>query len=528
SGVHKAFVTASLVTHTGKKAVVITHDEPSAVSLKNDLTAMGLNALLFHTRDYNTTRMTGYSKEYEHKRIDTLSRVLDGAFDVVVMPIDAAVQYTVPPEILSENIITVTGADILDIQQFCDALVCAGYVRSDLCEGVGQFAVRGGIIDVFATGSENPVRIELWGDEVDSLAFFDIESQRRTDNVDVIKISPANEILTPDTPEFIEMLERFHSEIHGKGSVKARAAVAKDIERLKAGIRLASTDKYMPLLYDVASIFDYAQGYTLISCESFSVKERFKAAEGLMNEAIKAMFEEGELCPGLDRFSLRFPDLLSYYEKMGVIYMDNLPRGSFDTPVKELIGISARQIPSWNGSISVLEDDLRALSAMKERTCVIFAGTPKAADALCGDLEKDGFNAIFMSDIPSELPVGAITVLPGSISAGFEYPLPKITVLSHAGRTAVTARKKTAKKTAHSFHSLDELQRGNYVVHIAHGIGVFEGIHKLEAGGTIKDYIKIRYDKGDILYVPVTQLDQVSKYIGPSGDDKPVRLNRLG
>ena len=229
SGVHKAFVTASLVTHTGKKAVVITHDEPSAVSLKNDLTAMGLNALLFHTRDYNTTRMTGYSKEYEHKRIDTLSRVLDGAFDVFVMPIDAAVQYTVPPEILSENIITVTGADILDIQQFCDALVCAGYVRSDLCEGVGQFAVRGGIIDVFATGSENPVRIELWGDEVDSLSYFDIATQRRTENIDSIKIYPANE-LPFKAEELAQKIEDYVKSTK-KLTDKIREFLKNDIER---------------------------------------------------------------------------------------------------------------------------------------------------------------------------------------------------------------------------------------------------------------------------------------------------------
>ena len=208
--------------------------------------------------------------------------------------------------------------------------------------------------------------------------------------------------------------------------------------------------------------------------------------------------------------------------------MDNLPRGGFDTPVKELIGVNARQIIAWNGSFSVLKDDLDALSDRGNRTCVIFAGTRKAADALRGDLIDDGYSALYMDELPGELAPGTLTVVPGCLSAGFEYPLAKITAFTHSGRAAVAQKKRSVRKNANAFHSLDELHRGDYVVHVAHGIGVFEGINKLEASGTIKDYIKIRYDKGDILYVPVTQLDQVSKYIGPSGDDKPVRLNKLG
>ena len=528
SHIHKAHFAAALAADTGRPLLIITPDEAQASRLTLDMRAIGCAAQLYPARDFAFRSTESQSREYEHRRLGVLDKMLRGKADAVVCSAEAASQLTLPPEELRLRTLEVNSGDEFELDFLVNTLVRAGYSKSAQVDGVGQFAVRGGVLDFFAPGYEYPCRLELWGDEVDSIAFFDPETQRRTDNIQTVKISPANEILVPDTPDFIALLERFHSDIHGRGSVKARASVAKDIDRLKAGIRLASTDKYMPLLYDVASIFDYAEGYTLVVSESFSVRERFNAAEGLMNETVKAMFEEGELCPGLDRFSLRFPDLLRYYEQMGVIYMDNLPRGSFDTPVRELVGVNARQIPAWNGSVSVLEDDLRALSAMKERTCVIFAGTSKAADALCSDLEKDGFNALFMPEIPSELSAGRITVLPGSISAGFEYPLAKITVMSHAGRVSSAVRKKAAKKTANSFHSLDELHRGDYVVHVAHGIGVFEGINKLEAGGTIKDYIKIRYDKGDVLYVPVTQLDQVSKYIGPSGDDKPVRLNRLG
>lgn len=262
----------------------------------------------------------------------------------------------------------------MPLESIVKALLRAGYSRSAQVDGAGQYAVRGGVLDFFTPGEEYPCRLELWGDEIDSMAYFDIETQRRTDNIEKIKITPSNEILPPDTEDFIELLERFRSEIRGKGAVKARECVDKDIERIRGGLRLQSTDKYMPLLYDVASIFDYAKGYILCVSESFSVKERFNAAIGLMREAMKAMFEEGELCPGLDRFSLQQSDLLRAYERMGAVYMDNLPRGGFDTPVKELIGVNARQITAWNGSFSVLKDDLDALSDRGNRTCVIFCG----------------------------------------------------------------------------------------------------------------------------------------------------------
>ncbi|WP_419044219.1 transcription-repair coupling factor [Enorma massiliensis] len=528
SHIHKAHFAAALNADCGRPVLVITADEAQASRLALDMKTLGCRALLYPARDFAFRSTESQSREYEHRRLGVLDKMLRGEAQAVICSAEAASQLTLPPEELRNRTIELAVGDEMPLEDIVKALLRAGYSRSAQVDGVGQYAVRGGVLDFFTPGEEYPCRLELWGDEIDSMAYFDIETQRRTDNIEKIKITPSNEILPPDTDEFVELLERFRSEIRGKGAVKARECVDKDIDRIKGGLRLQSTDKYMPLLYDVASIFDYAKGFILCVSESFSVKERFNAAIGLMHEAMKAMFEEGELCPGLDRFSLHLSDLLNNYEQMGAIYMDNLPRGGFDTPVKELIGVNARQITAWNGSFSVLKDDLDALTDKTKRTCVIFAGTRKAADALRGDLIDDGYSALYMDELPNELAPGTLTVVPGCLSAGFEYPLAKITVFTHSGRAAVAQPKRNVRKSSNAFHSLDELHRGDYVVHVAHGIGIFEGINKLEASGTIKDYIKIRYDKGDILYVPVTQLDQVSKYIGPSGDDKPVRLNKLG
>ena len=528
SHIHKAHFASALADDTKKPVLIITPDEAQASRLTLDMNAMGCNALLYPARDFALRSNESLSREYEHRRLGVLDRMMRNEVQAVVCSAEAASQLTLPPQELKKRILEIKAGDVVELGELSKALLRAGYAKSSQVDGVGQFAVRGGVVDFFPPGYEFPCRLELWGDEVDSLSFFDIESQRRTDNIDTVRLLPSNEILAPDTDEFINMLERFCSEIHGKGAVKARATVNKDIEKIKAGIRLASIDKYMPLLYDNASIFDYAQDYTLIVSESFSVKERFSASIALMNENIRALFEEGELCSGIDIFSLEDEDLFLRYETMSTIYMDNLPRGSFDTPIKTLIGVSARQNPAWNGSVSVLEEDLKNLSDLNQRSFLIFAGTPKAADSLSRDLTSDGYNAMFLPELPQELMQGMITVVPNSISAGMDYPKLKLNVVSHSGRTASSSRRLVKKKAKNAFNSLDELHRGDYVVHIAHGIGVFEGINKLEAAGTVKDYIKIRYDKGDILYVPVTQLDQVSKYIGASGDDRPVKLNRLG
>ena len=272
--IHKAVILKSVFDISGKKITVVTQDEASAVELTADAKSLGLNAVNFPLRDYCLGDFSGYSKEYEHKRIDTLSRVLDGAFDVLLIPVDAAIQYTLPPNVLSDNIINVDSNDTINTVDFCQRLVDAGYVRSELCDGVGQFAVRGGIIDVFATGNDYPVRIELWGDEVDSISYFDIESQRRTDNVSKIKIHPANEL--PFNP--IELSQKLNKYLQSSKKLTddQKKYIREDVLALEAGLSV-SADLYIPFLYEkVATVFDYLSDTVKIVCESGNINERLK------------------------------------------------------------------------------------------------------------------------------------------------------------------------------------------------------------------------------------------------------------
>ncbi len=530
SQINKAHLIHTL-SEEGRKCIAVMPDEASARRLAEDISAMGSRAFVFPARDFSFSVSEGQSREYEHVRLGTLSAIIKGDFDVVTCSIEAFMQFTMPPEELHDRTCTLVSGEDFPLDKAVETLIKAGYVRSPQVDGSGQFSVRGGILDVFPPHTENPVRIEFWGDTVDLISYFEAESQRRTENLDQIEITPATEIIFDSYEHLKNKLSDFVTTVKGKGSQKAKASLNSDIEKLSNEVRVSSLDRYLPLAYSyLATVMDYCSKDTVLCvCDSAGVKERGEASVKLLNEEISACFEEGILCKGLDKFSLQWSEVLGVFGKNKTVYLDNLPRGSFDTPVKELINFTALQQNLWNGSVGVLTDDILTFKNKKDKTCVVMAGTEKAARALCEDLEKEGFNAIFFGKNPEKFQAGYVNIIEGSLSAGMEYPHQKFRLVSYGRRTApkkVTKHKNY--KPSNAFHSLEEMRKGDYIVHSMHGIGIFEGITQLEASGATKDYIKIRYDKGDILYIPVTQLDHVAKYIGPRSETNSVKLNKLG
>jgi len=527
SHIHKAHLISSLCMALLKKAVVITPDEAQATRMRQDLEAFGIKAFLFPARDFSFRTTETVSREYEHARLQTLDKMLSGDFDAVVLSAEAATQLTVQPSVLMNNSFEIAQDEEYEIDALALSLLKSGYTRCEQVSGPGQFAIRGGILDFYPPDAAQPCRVEFWGDCVDGIAYFDLETQRRADTLESVRITPAREILA--TNEVLTALIEKHIK---ENRLKADAVkqLNEDIQLMNDGIKLSSLDKYMPLIYPGGNgIFDYAQNCMLFVCESFGVKDKFNSASQLMNETVKGLFQDGVLCKGLDRFTLQPAEILKIYEKQGAIYLDHLPRGSFDTPVKDLVTFTAKQISPWNGAFGALVDDLDSIRNKLGHSSVILAGTEKAAKTLADDLENEGIPSLFCPVIPAEFPARTVCVLPGSLSAGFEYSSAKFTLITYRSKPVSSKIRSASKKSAkHAFNNLDELHRGEYVVHVAHGIGIFEGITSLEASGTTKDYIKIRYDKGDNLYVPVTQLDQVSKYIGPKNDDKPLKLSKLG
>ncbi len=530
----KAHLIHSLCEDLSRRAVVVLPDEAAARKFTadfNEFSGTGKKAVFYPARDYSFNTSQGQSREYEQLRLKALCSILSGDYSVAVCSAESALQLTIPPEELRKRTFKITTETEISQENLISTLTCAGFKRADEVEGPGQYAHRGGITDFFPPDYAEPVRIELWGDDVDNISTFDPSTQRRTDNLEECEITPATEIIFDSDIDLKEKIDIYASQLSGKGSKKAKELLYKDIEMLDAGIKLSSVDKYLSLAYEnPVTVLDYCKDDMLFICESSAVKDKAESFTKLLNEEIKAQFENGVLSKGLDKFALAFPELLNIYEKRKAFYVDTFPRGTFDTPVKSLTSFNVIQTPSWNGSLEVLLDDLRP-SLRNGETCVVISGTPKAAQSLAEALNTEDVRAMYFAVPPGEFPQKIVSVLSGGISGGFKYPKEKFTVISYGkgGKTGSSVRKKRKNyKAADAIGSLDELSQGDYVVHSVHGIGIFDGIQKLEVSGVIKDFIKIRYAKGDALYVPVTQLDLVSKYIGPKDDSKGLKLSRLG
>lgn len=521
SRIHKALIAKSLHEHTGKKIVLITHDETSANELKDDLSSLGEKALNFPSRDYNLTDLAGFSREYEQKRIDTLSGILDGDFGVLTVAVDAAIQYTVPPQVLRENRFVISVGETVDLRSLSEKLVSSGYTRSELTEGKGQFSVRGGIIDIFPTDSEYPVRIELWGDETDNISYFDPETQRRTDVLDSISISPSREF--PYNPEHLKETLKNFSEKSKKLTDKQRIRLENDIEALDAGIEPCA-DRYMRLLFtENNTIFDYLSDALILVCETGNLVERLKNLAWQQGEDVKNLLEEGFLSKNTSDLWLTKPQLFSHFEN--AIFLDNFPRTTYEFPLKELFNFNYKRSTPWSGDINVLAEDISYIRS-SGGSVVILAGEQRAAKVLCETLNDRGIPAVFNAS-PEEIK-GSVTICCGGLSDGFEIPSIHFMLITHRHVASEARRRKSRPKNAKSIGSLDELKHGDYVVHVSHGIGIFDGINRITNDGITKDYIKIKYRGSDVLYVPVTQLDLVSKYIGAATEDGGLKLNRLG
>ena len=528
STVNKSAVMFALCRKKRRPALCIAADEREAQTLCNDLCGMGLRAFVYPLRDYNFLDIQGLSREYEHQRLKVLLKLCEDEADVVIACLDAAAQLTVPARVLRETSLVLAEGREISEERAVRALTLLGYERFDAVEGSGQFSLRGGILDFFMPDAEYPVRAEFWGDEISDLSFFDIESQRRFKKAGEVWLTPSTEIIIEDRNALADKLVREAGGLKGRGSVKARETIFAEAERIRSGVTLTNSDKFMNQLYDKPEcLFDYFARDSLIFLSEYSnIRDRGRAMDYQSAEQLKAGLESGALARGFDRFSLTSAECMEHFKAHGVILLENFVHGSVELPLAEIVSFSSKQLSQWSGSYKQIKEDIGGLLGADSRGAVL-AGTEKAAKNLCANLSADGIPAEF-AEAPKSLSRGRVTVMPGALSAGFELPSERFFLISY-GQAARRPDKKRRrrKKEGEDIYSLSELSAGDYVVHSVHGIGVFSGIRKIDTHGITKDYIKIDYAKGDVLYVPVTQLDMVAKYIG-AGDNARVKLNRLG
>ncbi len=527
--IHKSILINSLCHYKGVRAFCVASDEQKAQTIVNDLCSTGLKALFYPSRDFIFREISGKSNDYEHQRLNILYKMLRGEYDVVVSCLDAACQFTVPPEILESSVLSLKKGVEISVEKCIKALTLLGYQRFDQVDGMGQFSLRGGILDFYMPDSENPVRVEFWGDEITDLHYFDIESQRRIEKIENVLLTPSTEIIIDDRIELADKIVKKASLLKSGNQQKAKETLLNEAQKIKDGLSISSIDKFIGLVYKKRStLFDYLDKNELVFVSEYkTVKERAKALDFQFKETLSEYFKDGTLCRGFETYSLDFNSSMELIHEYSAVFMDTFAGSGYDFPLTELVSVTVKQNGLWNGSVKYIEDDLNDY-LKNGYTIVILAGTKKGAQNLADNLIKLNYPAQ-LAENSEKLSSKGLYVMPGALSSGFEFPDSRFVLFSQGLNNSYKRSRKIRKKNKNGqeIYSLSELNKGDYVVHSTHGIGIFSGIEKMNIHGIIKDYIKIEYAKGDALYVPVTQLDLVAKYIGPKEDSR-VKISRLG
>ena len=526
SHIHRAQLINAL--NSDKVNLVIAGSEAEAKKLCDDINMMsgGEAAVLFPSKELVFTPVDSANREYEYMRVSALARAVHGNCHVICASIEAVMQPVIPVGVLIAAGTELSEGSEIDRDNLCLSLAKSGYQRSEKVEGQSQFSVRGDIIDIFPVQADKPIRIELWGDEIESISEFETDTQRRSDvRLKKIEISPAGEMIY-DCQELADKIEELCKKVRGKRMDIIRENLGRDVHRLRAGEVLAHGVKYYPLVYgDASTVFDYVDGAVLFSDYS-NVMDSASGIFSRYNEDVKVLMEEGQLCKGLDGYCLELSRIQQIAEKKVCLYMSNFVQGGERIDFRRLVSFEAMQTAFWGGELKQLIEDVTDYKVRKYRI-LLCAGSDKTLPIIRQDLEDAGIPCDIATD-DLELRPGRVALMSGSLSSGFEYPENR-TVLITQGRAMDSARKRksrTKRNKAEEIRSLADISEGDLVVHSSHGIGRFIGIRKLEFDGVIKDYITIQYAGTDKLYIPVTQLDMVSKYIGPR-DDSGVKLSKL-
>ena len=512
--VEKLHVLAGIFNETKRPMVLVTYNEIQARKLYQDLKKLIKQTYFFPKKEITSYDYVAQSKEIEYKRIDVLNKMYLAKKQkepiITVTTIEAVMQKMVAKDTLYQNVIDFEVGKTYLLDGIKEKLVGLGYERSDLIENKGQFSIRGGIVDV-GLSEKIGVRIEFWGDEVDSIRFFQISSQRSTEMLKEITIFPAHELIVQDLSEAVKNIqEKYPEEIE-------------DIELIKNGDYISKINKYFNEFYEnQASFLDYmSDEYLLLLDEKSKINQRKTNIIEDNNKLIASLIEKEKFVPeaieNISKFEYNF-------EEKQIIYLEqndsikNIQKYYFET----------REINFYNLQLDLLLADIVTYQKNKKKV-VLLAGNEISAKKLCDILKENQINYKHEQEAENVKP-GEIIVTIGGFSSGFEnYDLNLIVVSLQNNFEEPVKRKKKLSSTFKDSEKIvfADLKPGDIVVHQTHGIGQFIGVNTITADGVTKDYIKIKYRNDDILYVPTNSLDSVRKYIG-GGDNSSPRLNKLG
>ncbi|MBE6726109.1 MAG: transcription-repair coupling factor [Ruminococcaceae bacterium] len=549
--------------------VLLFPDDRRAAKTRDFLVSLGIRAARYPAREYCFSNI-GSSHDTEGERLCVLSSLVgilpeENRPTVITTTPEAVLQITLPPETLKELCVTVDSSDSVDTALLAKRLSEAGYVRVDLCEAPGQFAVRGGIVDIYPPAGQ-PVRIELFGDEVDRLAYFSPETQRFTEPApDRLIFPPVRELFLSDdtklelTTAIRRHLRRIgHSDSDGDSlddkHARAASILSGELQSLENGLELNFADKYLPIIYPRADcLLEYASG-PFVLFDSAQAEERTAAAKALSEQSLSDMAEQYELPPQRDGRWMREFDEILERQTGPVALADSLSRNSPGMDSSGVFLFNTRHIPAYAGNVALFREDLERFAGEKY-LCAVLCSSETEKNGLMADLAGEGWTTVSAEAPDAGAGSGSVSdsagdgggylkyagragapllFMTGEFPGGFSTVMPKFALLDFSREAARPShgrffrQPKRKKSASEAILSYADLEVGDIVVHDAYGIGQYMGIENLTIDGSSRDYVHIRYAGTDKLFLPVDQLDHVSKYIGAGSDSGAVKLSKMG
>ena len=526
--------------------VIVTHNDLKAKEIYEEYKYYDREVCIFPAKDLIFFQADIHGHHLVKERIATLRRLMEGRPTTIVTTFAALMT---PQAVLDprEDVLELLVGDEIDEEALQYALVDLGYEKSYQVESPGQFAVRGGIIDIFDLTEENPVRIELWGDEVDSIRSFDVLTQRSIENLESVRIFPATEFVLSEERirRGVEKLrkesdaqeKKFRDAFQTEEAHRIKTTTAEFIEKLQLRGEV-NLESYLPYFYEEAVTLPELleklapagrqQGPVYFMEEPLRIKEQAEAVTLEFRESMTQRALKGYILPGQMKVLFSGEEVAAKLPKGRIVTlatMDN--RGGYFPPELK-VDLGARNIAPYNNSFDALVRDLTAYKKKGYRV-LLLSGSRTRAARLAQDLRDQQLAAVFSESRDREVLPGEVLVSYGQIRRGFEYPLLKFVALSE---TDIFTGEKKKKKKRSIYHGqkishFEDLRVGDYVVHESHGLGIYRGIEQLEVEGVLRDYLKIEYREGGNLYILATGLDVLQKYASVDGEKKP-KLNKLG
>lgn len=536
----KVHLIYSLGTHTDSKILYITYNEIQARRAFEDFSLfLGEDVLYFPSKEIMLYNVEARSNDFVYQRVKSLLKCVQGAYKCIVMPVEALVQLISPADLFTSGIFTFETGKQVDLESLISKLVLYGYERVDIVEGKAQFAIRGGIIDIFAVNNEQPLRIELFDTEVDSIRAFDAVTQRSTGSEDSCTIAPARDVIYKegmkeeiiknikrDLSEYVKKLKKGGNDDIGRSIAKS---VEEDVEKLVEHHYFAGIDRYLPyILENPSSILDYIQKDSMIVLdETARISQRVENVGLEQEELSKSMMEKGMLLPRGAGWTHSIEHVLEKVLAFKCITLAALTQNNSIIRPYNQISIPSKSGNSYQSHMELLVDDIQHFKERKYKV-VVLSGPSGRGHRLVETLATNEITSNYADTFFRSMLQGEVVITHGSLQKGFEYPTAGFAVISDKEVFGQDKRIKKAKSKhdGNKIKAFSDLNVGDFVVHQAHGIGQYIGIEKLSVGEVKRDYLKIRYQEGAFLYIPTNQLDLIQKYIGTEG--KTPKVNKLG